>query len=1094
MRPTLSKKHLVRDPPSTPSYSPLPGPNRSAVLAKNAKIPALVLLPHGKSLLQRRHLPRLPGQIGFAGDRPHRDAAPRTSLPNEALQNWQEHDSDNPFYVFSHDAGPDAVDPQVSRNRRKREKQWERWIEEVIPQLIGPYMRLMCATQSMREPIPASQPCLCGLPGRRLEVMLVRFDSLERIFVTVCNCAPAAVQLVARGFFPSAPLAPTLGVDMKVLDFVASLFVNVAPNNTAWCKTVETFLSKRGYKLTTEDSLRKRFGNALHWYNVLQDESALYVDNLLGSMRRAQFGIEDGIKISLCETSVASSSRVPDSPTLGSTRCTVTPNTPHRPQHPRDEEEETPSPTEHHSAEQQGTPAHGSKRRRSGTGEDTCPSNPFPTPLLRIRPSDYLRSRCPLCFGGIFSSIRNESQPHAIVCIDACFTQKRNHQARDPPHTHPRTVFVDEGKAIQMENYVESLRPSKAKKTKRSRNEPQDEEDGYEGSLRVPRSVLDDCESSFTAADSRREKASTQFFDDTALMALVCRHDIVLFLVNMRSAGEKQHYVIVLLETLFQHLPTWFTIGLLYDIGCQLERSCVKWGFLDRYVKRIIFGISVFHAFGHQWPCQIIYHPRKREGFGLTDGEGCERVWHSISKLIAYLRVCGYHQRLYTLDRQVNHMQTESLERFGMWLLRRSHHVIRKREVAEATLLECGHSDEFLRAQWAAQVRAQTKPLPRQSKTKGQQAVEEAIRLRKARDVLKDRVREFELVILDADSAPDAFADAEMGLSRARELLSDANARIRTKEAALGVRARQELQTLVNSPFVSVRMNARALKVRLRDRLRFRKFELDRLERSFRKQVNDQKINAHTASSVNRREPTIQRLAQDYNRLCDTMAQMIKDKKAPRGAQCPPKIATKGLFALDVDDSIWQDVGLDDDEDPEVEPPLWLSNDSVRSSIKAMLERDRCLEEQARLRHECRSLRQWFSEEWAIVNVPCASRDAEAVNYELQLRRIALCRLCAAWQKQIQSLDFGDLSTLPEWGPSPEEIVAARVSRHMASVNEVGEEGDLNRPDGIDDEDGLDIIEADETDLLLVDALDAVDLADAFRSMSTEESHVYFNI
>jgi len=109
----------------------------------------------------------------------------------------------------------------------------------------------------------------------------------------------------------------------------------------------------------------------------------------------------------------------------------------------------------------------------------------------------------------------------------------------------------------------------------------------------------------------------------------------------MRSASEKQHYVLVLVEILFQHLPLSFTIGLLYDIGCQLHHSCVNWGFLDRYLSRITFGISVFHAFGHQWPCQVVYHPRKCVGFGLSDGEGCERFWHSISKLIAYLRVCG---------------------------------------------------------------------------------------------------------------------------------------------------------------------------------------------------------------------------------------------------------------------------------------------------------------------------------------------------------------------------------------------------------------------------------------------------------------------
>jgi hypothetical protein len=65
------------------------------------------------------------------------------------------------------------------------------------------------------------------------------------------------------------------------------------------------------------------------------------------------------------------------------------------------------------------------------------------------------------------------------------------------------------------------------------------------------------------------------------------------------------------------------TVGLLYDIGCKLARSCNKWNFLDEDIlNQIVFGISVFHAFGHQWACQIVYHPHKCIGFGLTDGEG----------------------------------------------------------------------------------------------------------------------------------------------------------------------------------------------------------------------------------------------------------------------------------------------------------------------------------------------------------------------------------------------------------------------------------------------------------------------------------------
>ncbi|RDB25584.1 hypothetical protein Hypma_006945 [Hypsizygus marmoreus] len=1133
MRPRIPKKELRRGPPTPRSYTPSPGPKRGHVLQKG-RIPPLVFLSHGNMLVQDRYLPRLPGQVGFAGDRPQ-DGTRRPPVA-DADQNTEPQGLDDNSFVLHEYSESDLVDQtQVSRHRRKREKQWERWQQEVIPKLIGLYMELMCATKSLREPVPPVETiCTCGEHGRALEIVLVRFDCLERISISICACKPAAQQLLRLGCFPSAPLAPTLAVDLKVLDFVTSLFVNVAPNNTAWCKTVETFLSKQGYKLTTQDSLRKRFGNALQWYNALQDATTRHVDIVLRHVRRLQFDLDDGIDVSdegvgqhrgrsspiprprsptgienVHESASTSHPPLSPKPALVPGDLRSSPRTPAQSRRATVEEtddEDLPSmPGQSRRAtveevDDEDLPATPRQSRRatveevdddnsirpdnnvppsskrgrentdSGPDSPPHPSNPFPDPLPRIRPSDYLRSRCPLCFGGKFPRSHGEaSGPDAIVCIDACFTQKRNHQARDPPRTHPHTIFVPEADANRMENYVEHIRPAKTRTAKRRKQVPDEEDDFYEGSLH-----------------DRREKASTQFFDDTALMALMCRHDIVLWLVNMRSAGEKQHYTMVLVETLFQHLPLDFTIGLLYDIGCQMHRSCIKWGFLDRYVDRLIFGISVFHAFGHQWPCQIIYHPRKRKGFGLSDGEGCERFWHSISKLIAYLRVCGYHQRLYTLDRQVQHAQTEILEKLGQWLLRRSRHAHSKRVNAETVLRSCGHSEGFLRAQWKAQVWAQMKPLPCRSRGLGKMAVEEVIRLRKGRDVMTDRVRELEAILIDPYAAPDLFADAEMELDRARETLEDRNHRIRAKEIALGVEDRVELRRLVTNPFIATRMNARALKQRLRDRLRFRKFELDRLERSFRKQVNDQKINAHTESSVNRREPTIQRLAQDYNKLCNTMAKQIKDKKAPRGARPPQKIELKGLFALDVDDEIWQDVGLDD-ENPDLEPPPWLSSEHVREGIKALLECDRCLEEENRLRHECRAMREWFAEEWLTLNIAYDNTNDESLQYKLRTQRMDMCHLCATWQKSVQSLDFGDIESLPPWGPSAEEILEARLSQGMASVRDI-EEDEWPPVSYVEDEDDLLLEEeGDDPDTVLFDTLDAVDLADAFRSGSNDD-------
>jgi len=89
------------------------------------------------------------------------------------------------------------------------------------------------------------------------------------------------------------------------------------------------------------------------------------------------------------------------------------------------------------------------------------------------------------------------------------------------------------------------------------------EEDGHGRSLKVPSSVLDGCEQSFTAADGERQKASTQFFDSTALMGMLCQHDCVLWLVNMTSPGEHQHYAFCLINKLFKHLPEDFKMGIL---------------------------------------------------------------------------------------------------------------------------------------------------------------------------------------------------------------------------------------------------------------------------------------------------------------------------------------------------------------------------------------------------------------------------------------------------------------------------------------------------------------------------------------------------
>ncbi|KAF9511868.1 hypothetical protein BS47DRAFT_1298393 [Hydnum rufescens UP504] len=111
-----------------------------------------------------------------------------------------------------------------------------------------------------------------------------------------------------------------------------------------------------------------------------------------------------------------------------------------------------------------------------------------------------------------------------------------------------------------------------------------------EPGLHAPNSTYDACRQSFIAADEDRIKASTQYFEDTGVIALLCRHDIPLAVASMWTAGEKQFYVFALLETILKHVPSHWRIGALYDIGCQMDQTLKKWRFMLEWLPRLEWG------------------------------------------------------------------------------------------------------------------------------------------------------------------------------------------------------------------------------------------------------------------------------------------------------------------------------------------------------------------------------------------------------------------------------------------------------------------------------------------------------------------------
>ncbi|OAX31515.1 hypothetical protein K503DRAFT_794937 [Rhizopogon vinicolor AM-OR11-026] len=522
------------------------------------------------------------------------------------------------------------------------------------------------------------------------------------------------------------------------------------------------------------------------------------------------------------------------------------------------------------------------------------------------QPTEYLRSRCPLCFGGNDwqnGTRASPSMPDIIVCLDACFTQKRSTNpccadSKDPPNPTPSFfLLIDDVKV--MEDFVQHSRAS--------RTEPED--DRYEEGMHVPVSVLDGC-------GKKWEKESTRFFTDTGLMALLCRHDCVLWIVNLTSAGEKQHYALTLLDRLFKHLPRQMTVGLLYDIGCQLEWSCRKWNLLDDSILlRISFAVAVFHAYGHQWPCQIIYHPRKCEGFGLSDGEGCEQLWSSLKQLIPPLHISGFNQCFFMLNTQIRHLNIKSLHGFGHWLHRRWIDCQTKKNEALNKLQDLDLDEDMLHAEWKAQIVHQTRPSPHKMMllfNKVAEAITTILALEKTLESQEASIHELEMQ-LHGCCIPD-MVEFNLQLVDARS------------QAALRMDEKANLAKMKKDIYLTVRLNAHAVKTCICDRLCQCK--------SYRA----------TMTGECKLHPGILKLVSTYNGLCTRLQSLIQQWQAPPSAVPPHIIPRDGIFLLDVDDNIWQDVGLDDEI---LDPLAWLLDEAVRDGICLQLEVDQCMEEEA---------------------------------------------------------------------------------------------------------------------------------------------------
>ncbi|TYJ52241.1 hypothetical protein B9479_007147 [Cryptococcus floricola] len=299
--------------------------------------------------------------------------------------------------------------------------------------------------------------------------------------------------------------------------------------------------------------------------------------------------------------------------------------------------------------------------------------------------------KCPLCFGPRKEEDYDPNDPHVIFSMDGNFSQSRPDIAAhhdfykdDPPSIFLRPHFVRD--AMALENEMPGVKVGKADTA---------------------------CSDEWAAKNGDKKDRVYEGKADSGVFGGCCRHGVCFTLINLHK-GERMFNPLAIATWFLDKVDKTARYGRLYDVACHLEAHERKRGLLreQRESGRLISAVSVFHAFAHDWPCQLYYNPRYITGFGLSDGEACERLWSGLTPLIKQNRVVASSHRLMNLEFRVSHLNSNILVGAVQWLKKRTETTTRDRlYLAEQHLLDVADrwGEEELQAQADLQREAHSK-------------------------------------------------------------------------------------------------------------------------------------------------------------------------------------------------------------------------------------------------------------------------------------------------------------------------------------------------------------------------------------------------
>ncbi|KAJ7584472.1 hypothetical protein C8J56DRAFT_893124 [Mycena floridula] len=566
--------------------------------------------------------------------------------------------SDDPVPVPSKEVPPEKELKQsetiISDTQAANDTAFETW-QRLLPKLQEPYLLYRNACHGLATVPLSAISTTCDKPTcshSMSDIVCLYYDHYLDMTVTHCQCQSVQYVLVANGFFPASPSAPVMAVSIPLLEFYRALFERS-------CDAVYALAAALNTNQPYKEPFRRGLGHAIQWYDCLSVQTEAAVDKAVDECDAIAQALKRPL-LPLYKSPLPSTS----SPS------TLRPYT-------IEEALNNKMPTlvaETYSAEvEKDIAAARAQLPTDAPSEPTdAPPEPTDAPPESIKPGAMspgechriLQQRCPACFSGTMYGRSFNEGGDIQVAADGNFHHRHTKSKSTDQPFHDAKHFIPKSFVDGVGDRIEAIRQRPPK----------------ERSPVVPDSAIDGCQESHHAAKGDQAGLKGKQFDDNGLMALVCRHDIPLFFANIDTPGEQQKYIVALLEYLFSMIPQHASVVVVYDIGCVVDCSFDK----------------------------LVYNPRLQCRLGLTDGEGVERLWSRLRKLIGIERYMARNGRIWLLDRQADSIGDELRDGLGdfinTWLKKG---IWGQGKKAQQILDDGGISLSVLREQWELQRKSQ---------------------------------------------------------------------------------------------------------------------------------------------------------------------------------------------------------------------------------------------------------------------------------------------------------------------------------------------------------------------------------------------------